>query len=78
MIYYENISKQTTGTEYHDISDLDGGGCIYDNVPNCISVLDRKFDSPIVFNSVIKEAKNGITTKAKINLLINNINCDLK
>lgn len=78
MIYYEDISKQTTGTEYRDISDLDGGGCINDNLPNCMSVLDRIFDSPIVFKSVTKEAKNGITTKANVNLLINNINCDVK
>ncbi|WP_277868719.1 Gfo/Idh/MocA family oxidoreductase [Lactococcus lactis] len=75
IVYVEDISIQTEGHEYEVTQDTDGGGCINDNFPNCVSILLFLLGIKVKLISIKKSTKKGITMKAEIEVQVDDIPC---
>ncbi|HEM3618502.1 TPA: Gfo/Idh/MocA family protein [Streptococcus suis] len=79
VIYSEYIGLHTEGEDYKTILDIDGGGCINDNLPNCLSILLSLFGTSISLINVQKNIEDGITLNSEIQLMIKDkIKCIVK
>lgn len=75
IIYHEEITKHTTNEAIVSIGDVDGGGCIFDNFPNCIHGLLDCFALEYRSANIYTKNRKGYTYKANIDLYIAEINC---
>lgn len=76
IYYHENITLHTEDKNILMLPDNLGGGCINDNLPNCLDVLYCIY-SEVVFQSIkfCKRNENNATEEALIEFLCDGIPC---
>lgn len=77
IYYLEEISKHTSFKSNYIASDADGGGCVVDNLPNCIHFLLKYGKLEFISASGNKNKTFDYTTDAIIVCLWNNITCKI-
>lgn len=76
ITYYENILEHTTQQNILCIPDKDGGGCIWDNLPNCLDLLLSVFPEVIFTGcTLLKKNDYGASIFANLHYLCENISC---
>lgn len=77
VIYHEEITRHTTNNDITKIKDKNGGGCVFDNFPNCVHGLMQKYTLNYVSAILWKDMSRDYTRKAIINFRIAENNCAL-